>query len=344
MSGDNLLQCYNRGCGQKFDPADNKDDSCRHHPGQPVFHDAYKGWSCCNKKCTDFTEFLNIKGCTLSRHSNVKPPEPEKPKTADIPDTEVIEVKPIVPSALPRPSFDSPLTKITPEIAPSLKQAMENGTLSNSQQNAIKEESSTEVAIGTVCKNGACNVSYEGPQTDETTCTHHPGVPIFHEGMKYWSCCQRKTSDFNAFLQQAGCSQGKHVWIKQETENKVNCRWDYHQTASHVVVSIYAKQYCPQRSEIKLNPIRLYVNLIFPQQNDATFHLDLELRGIVNVEASQVSMFGTKVEIRLKKAEPGSWTKLEIPRNTTSTSSGDKKPDSVDKITPQIDAVDLSDL
>lgn len=35
-------------------------ESCRHHSGEPVFHDAYKGWSCCKKKCTDFTEFLNI--------------------------------------------------------------------------------------------------------------------------------------------------------------------------------------------------------------------------------------------------------------------------------------------
>lgn len=36
-------------------------DSCVFHPGDPFFHDAYKGWSCCKKKCTDFTEFLNIK-------------------------------------------------------------------------------------------------------------------------------------------------------------------------------------------------------------------------------------------------------------------------------------------
>lgn len=35
--------------------------SCVYHPGDPFFHDAYKGWSCCKKKCTDFTEFLNIK-------------------------------------------------------------------------------------------------------------------------------------------------------------------------------------------------------------------------------------------------------------------------------------------
>lgn len=45
-------------------------ESCKYHPGVPVFHDAYKGWSCCNKKSVDFTEFLNFKGCTLSEHSN----------------------------------------------------------------------------------------------------------------------------------------------------------------------------------------------------------------------------------------------------------------------------------
>lgn len=133
-----LLQCYNRGCGQKYDSENNHEgtnrlcfqksilysvsninhlknirlyflDSCRHHPGEPVFHDAYKGWGCCNKKCTDFTEFLNIKGCTLSKHSNIKPPEPEKPVAKDIPDTEVIEVKPLKKQCLERPPHDTPL-------------------------------------------------------------------------------------------------------------------------------------------------------------------------------------------------------------------------------------------
>eukprot|EP00118_Oscarella_pearsei_P014275 m.121263 g.121263 ORF g.121263 m.121263 type:complete len:118 (+) comp37749_c2_seq67:346-699(+) len=54
-------------------------EACRFHPGDPYFHDAYKGWSCCQKKSVDFTEFLNIAGCTVSFHSNVKPSEPEKP-------------------------------------------------------------------------------------------------------------------------------------------------------------------------------------------------------------------------------------------------------------------------
>ena len=58
MSGQ--LQCYNKGCGQKFKEEENGDgkftnipinapflylsfiDVCCHHPGVPVFHDAMK--------------------------------------------------------------------------------------------------------------------------------------------------------------------------------------------------------------------------------------------------------------------------------------------------------------
>ena len=59
--------CYNRGCGKEYNIKQNFEDSCsgikiktspnrkkslhsndyRHHPGDPYFHDAYKGWSCC---------------------------------------------------------------------------------------------------------------------------------------------------------------------------------------------------------------------------------------------------------------------------------------------------------
>ena len=73
------LLCYNRGCGKTFNPRDNPADSqdCIHHPGAPFFHETYKGWTCCNKKSTDFTEFLNTPGCARGRHSREKPIEPE---------------------------------------------------------------------------------------------------------------------------------------------------------------------------------------------------------------------------------------------------------------------------
>ncbi|TSK67208.1 Cysteine and histidine-rich domain-containing protein 1 [Bagarius yarrelli] len=55
------LLCYNKGCGQRFDPDNNPEDACTFHPGVPVFHDA-------------------LKGCTKGRHNQEKPPEPVKPK------------------------------------------------------------------------------------------------------------------------------------------------------------------------------------------------------------------------------------------------------------------------
>ena len=42
-------------------------ESCQYHPGVPVFHDALKGWSCCKKRTTDFTDFLKIPVCPSSK-------------------------------------------------------------------------------------------------------------------------------------------------------------------------------------------------------------------------------------------------------------------------------------
>jgi len=339
---DGLLQCYNRGCGQKFDPSKNPDDACRHHPGLPFFHDAYKGWSCCNKKCTDFTEFLNIKGCLLSKHSNVKPPEPEKRAAQDELEKEVVEVKPMVQPHIVRPPIDTPMTTMKPEIAPSLRQMQAN--MAQTQIEDLVEDTG-DVPVGTQCKNTGCTVAYEGPQSNESACIYHSGSPIFHEGMKFWSCCQKRTTDFNAFLNQAGCQSGKHVWLKENSDNKVvECRWDWHQTGSHVVISIYAKHYCPDTSIVQLNPIRLFANLVFPQQGEAMFTLDIELQKVIDLKASQVSMYGTKLEIKLKKAEPGSWTKIEIPKLVAVEPVRQPEGSRVENLAPQIDAVDLSDL
>ena len=46
----------------------------------------------------------------------------------------------------------------------------------------------------------------------DLVCNFHPGVPIFHEGLKYWTCCTKRTSDFQAFLNQVGCKEGSHLW------------------------------------------------------------------------------------------------------------------------------------
>ncbi|KAH8358807.1 hypothetical protein KR093_002548 [Drosophila rubida] len=334
-----MEQCYNRGCGQLFDPATNADDSCRHHPGAPFFHDAYKGWSCCSKKSVDFTEFLNIKGCTLAKHSNIKPPEPERPaKDDNEADKEaVIEVRAPIKESLPRPAIETQFTVVQPTVAPALKETVD----------ALKVTAVAEIAVGTSCKNNGCSFSYTNSSSDFSECTYHPGVPIFHEGMKFWSCCQKRTSDFAQFMAQKGCVYGQHKWAKDDEDKKVvQCRYDWHQTATNVVVAVYAKKYHYAQSIIEVNPIRLHVMLVFPEQENAKFDMDLELRGIINVEKASAHMYGTKLEITLPKLEPGSWPKLNFPREvlpaTKKSTATQDKPANVES--DDDDFVDLDDI
>ncbi|KAK6645104.1 hypothetical protein RUM43_001380 [Polyplax serrata] len=306
-----LLLCYNKGCGNKFDPSQNKEDSCTFHPGNPVFHDAYKSWSCCNKRSIDFTEFLNIKGCTIACHSNVKPPQPEKPEVDKSKAKEVVVCKAPLPkvSTLERPPFNTPLVKMVPKVSPKLKSQIES--IVKQQQETTKND---EVTVGTNCKNRGCKATYTDSDSCTTPCIHHPGVPVFHEGLKFWSCCKKRTTDFAVFLEQVGCETGTHIWVQEKDPNaETSCRYDWHQTGTNIIMAIYAKKYDPEKSFIELNPIRVKISLYFPEDN-SSFNKDLELYGVVDIEKSHVEMLPTKVEIELKKAEPGNWPKLEAPK------------------------------
>ncbi|CAK9135190.1 unnamed protein product [Ilex paraguariensis] len=41
----------------------------------------------------------------------------------------------------------------------------------------------------------------------------HQG-PVFHDGMKEWSCCKKRSHDFSLFLEIPGCKTGKHTTEK----------------------------------------------------------------------------------------------------------------------------------
>ncbi|XP_014857648.1 PREDICTED: cysteine and histidine-rich domain-containing protein 1-like [Poecilia mexicana] len=315
------LLCYNKGCGEKFDPDKNKDDSCLFHPGVPIFHDALKGWSCCKKRTTDFSEFLSIKGCTRGRHSDVKPQEPLRPEVSSdksemkpASDREIIYQGPKSAEALQkeRPSSNQPMTKLPHKVSASLVQALEKLGVDRSAESEKKE--SEDVMHGTRCKNTGCKTVYEGPDTDTEVCTHHPGAPVFHEGYKYWSCCCIKTTDFNAFLDQKGCTTGKHRWVAKQDKKKVACRHDWHQTANTVVVTIYAKNSNPDFCSIEANPTVLICQIQF--ESNKIFKREFHFWGVIDAKQSSVNMVPSKVEITLRKANQVSWGKLEDPNYT----------------------------
>ncbi|XP_063058910.1 cysteine and histidine-rich domain-containing protein 1 [Engraulis encrasicolus] len=314
--------CYNKGCGQRFDPENNPDDVCTHHPGVPVFHDALKGWSCCKRRTTDFSDFLSIAGCTKGPHNKEKPPEAIKPEVkssgeknnGDTPKTtfECLIQAPKPFESIRRPSGDEPAVKLQQKVATSLKQALEKLKLSSDNMDKEKDEEGDEIKAGTLCKNGGCTKVFKGPQSNEEACMYHAGVPIFHEGMKYWSCCKRKTSDFNTFLSQEGCTKGTHLWRKKDSDKKVvPCRFDWHQTGGQVIISIYAKNSVPELSYVEANSISVNIHVVF--EGDKEFVHKIDLWGVIDVNKSSVNMMASKIEVAMKKAEPMSWARLDMP-------------------------------
>lgn len=303
------LQCYNKGCGKTFDPDNNGPEACKHHPGVPNFHDAYKGWTCCTKKSTDFSEFLSFPGCTKSAHSNTKPADPVKEKSVE-PEISVAEQleKHKPPEMTPRPTTDEPLVEMPTTVAPSLRTALDK--IKEKIIQVTSDTNEVSVAVGTSCKNATCKTEYKDESTNASKCTHHPGVAIFHEGMKYWSCCQRKTSDFDNFLNQEGCTIAKHLWFKVQSE-QVTCKHDFHQAGSNfAILTVYAKNSVPEKTTITANKIRLEIDVSF-EGGDKEFQKSFNLYGVIKVEESRVEFYQSKIEIKLKKADVMNWPKLE---------------------------------
>jgi hypothetical protein len=65
----------------------------------------------------------------------------------------------------------------------------------------------------------------------------------------------------------------------------------------------------PEKTTIKGNQIKLDINVSF-EGGTKSFVKELELYGVVNLEESVVNFFPSKVEIKLKKADPITWPRL----------------------------------
>ncbi|KAI2271787.1 hypothetical protein LOZ07_003550 [Ophidiomyces ophidiicola] len=68
-------ECRRKSCAAKYAAgAAREEEQCVHHPGQPIFHEGSKGWSCCKRRVLEFDEFMKIPGCkTKTRHLFVGP-------------------------------------------------------------------------------------------------------------------------------------------------------------------------------------------------------------------------------------------------------------------------------
>ncbi|GBG81327.1 hypothetical protein CBR_g32001 [Chara braunii] len=54
-----------------------------------------------------------------------------------------------------------------------------------------------------------CGNEMHGGKRGACICAHDQ-APVFHDGMKGWSCCKKRSHDFSLFLDIPGCATGKH--------------------------------------------------------------------------------------------------------------------------------------
>ena len=60
------------------------------------------------------------------------------------------------------------------------------------------------------CLNRSCGQKFDPDSNGPEDCKFHPGAPVFHDGLKGWSCCKRRVRDFTEFLNIPGCARGQH--------------------------------------------------------------------------------------------------------------------------------------
>lgn len=68
------------------------------------------------------------------------------------------------------------------------------------------------------CQRIGCDAVFTDDDNREGSCQYHPSAPMFHDGMKEWSCCKQRSHDFSLFLQIPGCTTGKHTTEKPITK------------------------------------------------------------------------------------------------------------------------------
>lgn len=64
------------------------------------------------------------------------------------------------------------------------------------------------------CQRIGCDAVFSEDDNPDGSCTYHDAAPRFHDGMKEWSCCKKRSHDFNLFLNIPGCKTGKHTTEK----------------------------------------------------------------------------------------------------------------------------------
>jgi len=200
----NLVQCQNYGCNKTFidDEEHNTNTSCKHHVAPPVFHDCKKGWKCCKKRVYDWDEFHLIEGCHVGKHSTEKPQGDRIANSPNYIDNNNNGMTSSLSTDVKVKSIED-FNKANPNAVSATDEI---------EQTKKKLTQSTRKEDGTAtCLNKGCQKNFLVAENNPNACTYHSKEPVFHDTVKYWSCCPENVSyDFDAFLAIPGCTVGWH--------------------------------------------------------------------------------------------------------------------------------------
>ncbi|KAI0111746.1 integrin beta-1-binding protein [Daldinia grandis] len=314
-------KCVHKGCGKVYtDP----DETCVYHPGPPIFHEGQKGWKCCKPRVLTFDEFLEIPPCTEGKHSTTDlPPEIEKkaPVNTDANSSLASKLTEAVSAAPTRAPLNPQPTPTAPPPPPESED----------------DDPSLEIPDGKVCRRKGCNVAYKKSQgrSDDEKCVYHPGVPIFHEGSKGYSCCKRRVLEFDQFMKIEGCKTSpRHLFIGSgQQKNKSGAanssvtadgeelletvRHDFYQTPSTVIASFFLKKIDKDKASVNFEPQNLALDLPTSDAQPKRYKTSVPLFGRIDPEKSTHKILGTKLEVSLYKADGASWPVLRSDERLT---------------------------
>ena len=278
-----------------------------------------------------FDEFLEIPPCTTGKHSTVDDtPKQVKPqiKEEDLP-----KVKPISRDTsdgnVPAAKSTSSSGNVGSLASAMMASGMGTPRITTPQPPPLEEDSDEEgleVKEGMSCKRRACGKSYDPkiPRGEEN-CVYHPGVPIFHEGSKGWTCCKRRVLEFDEFMKIEGCKERKgHCYVGKKQKDKEkpgggadgvelleDVRSDYYQTATSVIVSYFLKKINKENATVKFDGKSTDLDL--PTFDGKRFKKVVEWWGQIDPEQSQFKIMGTKLEMTLiKSGNATSWPVLRM--------------------------------
>lgn len=301
-----MAKCVHSGCGKVFSDAE---EDCFYHPGPPVFHEGQKGWKCCKPRVLTFDEFMTITPCTTGKHSTTdKPPEIEEKPRQD--DAAIAKKISDLNSAAPVPGRNPIQAAQQAPAAPAPPPESED------------DEPSLEIPDGKVCRRRGCDTKYKkGGSRDGEECVHHPGVPIFHEGSKGYSCCKRRVLEFDQFLKLEGCqTKDRHMFVGSGKKDKAaaaggkevltTVRHDFYQTPSTVIASFFLKKIVKDTAKVEFQDRGLNLDLTTSDPTPKHYAAEVPLYGPIDTEKSAFKILGSKLELTLVKADGASWPVL----------------------------------